>query len=225
MDICNTCAFYIRGPTDYICGEGLDNSNDLSYCNSYLKGNNRDVKPISHLKDIILNPFMYWDKVPRYVRGILSHKYLVMTDVGLAIFSNPSWLVPNKDKTSWLICPKLIKYLKRYKSKCPQIDIYFLVSDSIDRAAVQYSVGPDYHYHSGSYIKKGLSIYVIVSNTLLNDDVPHVISLDWRLNGNLKPNKYKQFKSVGTGNRIIIPLLLKQVCKWGRLHQLENINY
>jgi hypothetical protein len=224
MSICQTCAFNIRGPTGEICGEGL-NTHDITYCDSYLKGNNRDIKPISHLKDIILNPFMYWDKVPRYVRGILSHKYLVMTDVGLAIFSNPSWLVPNKDKNGWLICPRLIKYLKNYKSKCPQIDIYFLVLDSIDRTTAEYSVGPDYHYHSGGYIKKDLSIYTIVSHTSLNDSVPDVISLGWRLNGDLKPNDYKCIKSVGNGNFIIIPLLLKQVCKWNFIHELENINY
>ena len=226
MSICQTCAFNIRGPTDEICGEGLNNT-DITHCGSYLKGDNRDIKPISHLKDIILNPFMYWYKVPRYVRGILSHKDLVMTDIRLAIFSNPSWLVPSKNRNSWLICPNLIRYLKRYKSKCPQIDIYFLVSDSIDRTVAEYSIGPDYHYHSGSHIKKGLSIYIIVSNTLLllNASVNGVVSLDWKLNGDLEPNNYKCYVSTGTGNYIVIPLLLKQVCGWGRLHQLENIEY
>lgn len=225
MSICQTCAFNIRGPTNYICGEGLDNSNDLSYCNSYLKGNNRDIKPISNLKDVILNPFTYWDKVPRYVRGILSHKYLIMTDIGFAVFSNHSWLIPNsnpKDK-GWLICPRLVKYLKKYKERCPPIDIYIYINNKSNYGSYYNESSHYYSYENST--KKDLSIYVIVSNTSLNNEYEH--PRKWKYNGDLKPLDYRYLSVVSYCRKYIhIPFLMAETFTYkGQVHLLENIKY
>lgn len=233
MSECYSCAFYIRAPCGGICGEGLTNeSND---CPFYKDLPNRPLPP-KHIKDIIMNPYEYWDRVPHHVRGILPHKSLVMTDIGLCIFSNPLWLVMNKQKDGWLICPSLVNHLRNYIKRVKGVYVYLVISDSESDACYTSSYDPHYHYKrpnwDSNYTQIRLNykltfllkneyvcLYVLCSSNKLSSSCTK-----WKYNGDLDS---RSIWDLDRNVIINIPRAIEPILndKCVRAHLLENIKY
>lgn len=232
MSECHSCTFYIRAPRGGICGEGLTNENNDCPFYKYLP-NNRPLPP-KHIKDIIMNPYEYWDRVPRHVRGILPHKSLVMTDIGLCIFSNPSWLVMNKQKDGWLICPSLVNHLRNYIKRVKGVYVYLVISDSESDACCPSSYGPHYHYKRPTYTythirhkykqtfllkNEHVCLYILCSSNELSSSC-----IKWKYNGGLYSSGIWDLDRRDIINipRAIEPVLNHKCVK---AHLLENIKY
>ena len=226
MSQCRSCTFYIRAPCGGICGEGLTNENNDCPFYKYLP-NNRPLPP-KHIRDIIMNPYEYWDRVPHHVRGILPHKSLVMTDIGLCIFSNPSWLVMNKQKDGWLICPSLVNHLRNYINRVKGVYVNLVISDSESEACYTSSYGPHYHYtytyirhkckHTFLLKNEHVSLYVLCSSNELSS------CIKWKYNGGLHS---KAIWDLDRSVIINIPRAIEPVLNrnYVKAHLLENIKY
>jgi len=131
---CSSCAYSISNiPGGDLCVEGLNPlHNTHDDCKYYAK--DILVKLPNGIKDLIHNPYNYWHLIPRYVRGVLSHKFLVLSDRGLAIFHSPKWLIHNVEDLCPTPCPILLRHLRRYmmsfsSKKVNDLYIYLLIEN------------------------------------------------------------------------------------------------
>lgn len=177
---CSSCAYNISILLNKpLCSEGITReyegiTQDIQDCRYYSK--RLPIEIPTELKNIVPNPFNYWHLVPRYVRGILPHESLVLSDRGLCIFHSPNGVIRN-EKGDKAICPKLLKHLRKY-----------IMSFSNNKRVKDLYV----YLMSTSYYN---DLYIISSNKSLRQSAN--VYLNWEYSNNVYTTNLREGKHVG----------------------------
>jgi hypothetical protein len=194
------------------------------------QGYGRRVEVHQDIKDLV-NPFEYWNRVPRHVRGITSHRNLVLTDTGFALFHNSRWLV-RVESNKWRVAPWLTEHLLEYRKKCC-VHVYLFVHKKC-WGIKEIKEGPEYHYSWTAYnssIKPKL--YLVASNSPLvykyDDPIPKPMS-EWNnktrySSGYWASTCAKDFRYM-EGVHLLMPSILSEMMNRSTLlYDIEALKY
>lgn len=228
---CSRCMYFIEGLSIPVCAEGVNlKEYTPSDCTMFEQGYGRRLEVHQDIKDLV-NPFEYWTKVPRHVRGITSHKDLVLTDTNFALFHNPKWLV-KVGSNKWRVAQWLTKHLLEYRKKC-KVHVYLFTYDKWEDVG-EVAEGPDNHYSWSGY-NPGITpeLYLISSTQPLiykpEEPIPPVTNA-WNnktrySNGYWASSCVKDFKYMD-GVQLITPSIMSEsMRKSTLLYDIGTLKY